>query len=768
MMIDPILDKKIEETYLMHNHILRAWEEAKGETEYDLYKVAMFKDLIILTNPAVTYVESLAQIEIFFHLTAMLEGGLKPGPDVTEDATESENVDVSTIDGMVTDDGFLQIGEGNTTTDISLTTNNEITLGMGVRKYRNNETIPASNGVYNLHLTPGERWSFVYMAKLEALVNSGLTELYDITLQIENEGKTLDFVFKSINTGIVLVNEKYNITISDGFTSEDFKVFQDIQRVEFYGKKFNDTMSNENGVPVGTFKFTYKAVRRYQHPDFNINPVILETIANVTFDEEPPKEVRVHFIDTPSKMQVKLNGSPVTEKINLVGDAPIDVNIKLDSTDYGDNPVQEIKSVSVKNKDTNEAISYTGTFDDLTIAQTSIENIEVGYAKSIKTGNVKIIKDAGVLRSLLNSNNFDNYEMTNDSNYSDTYGSDGTIAITTKDGYNMKSIKVNDVDVTITDVDFMIVPVKFVSDIVTVVTELNSDYQVIITSNNESELVTPVSYYNISDDWSEGTMELNTPNLFPDTTELSVTLELKDDRSYMFGSIKLNDVEKLTEPETYYTLDFAIDKSNVKIETSVVDNPNKGKNIISFNYNVGNILTKIDDVIVTGAKYYDPTTNIVLTVSNVINGQPEREVKKIKVISGTETISEHDPNTNISLLMDKDYRIETVEDFKQYTITRTNDDPNVTIDVNGFYPIPSNTTLAHNVPVSFNANSSGGFTVKVPIDTHIVKSVTLNGVLQTIEENVPVVSIPANTYTGNITIEATSELKPEPEPPVEG
>lgn len=185
---------------------------------------------------------------------------------------------------------YMLAGNGNPADDFLIGKNDNIELGLAVRKYNNAQYFGDGEGTFDIELDKGERWTFAVTvgSMLEGVPN--FTEMYDVSLYIDVDptgviapikwdlqwtpnttGKHYDFTW--YNQGIRVVD--------DSATNVEHSVTQMIQQYTFNHIDHAIPMGVErtkDGVPLGIFSLKLEARPRLQTGE----AVSIEVLANIT------------------------------------------------------------------------------------------------------------------------------------------------------------------------------------------------------------------------------------------------------------------------------------------------------------------------------------------------------------------------------------------------------------------------------------------------------------------------------------------------------
>lgn len=177
----------------------------------------------------------------------------------------AQNVDLGGPE--VTQDGTMRAGIGNPAGSFTTADNGELFLSVAARRFNDVILIEPEDGVYHIPLDVEQDWNIPFSLRVNKPAGVGedaITELYDAYLSIESLDHDESLTFQVIpgQAGYNLRSQDGLITITNGFTSTDGVVLQDIQRLSAYATYFPSHTKNEAGALLGNFKVVLTGRRK--------------------------------------------------------------------------------------------------------------------------------------------------------------------------------------------------------------------------------------------------------------------------------------------------------------------------------------------------------------------------------------------------------------------------------------------------------------------------------------------------------------------------
>ena len=178
--------------------------------------------------------------------------------------------------------GVLLVGEGNPSTDLYLVDNGEIQIGGAIRLYNDTAALPHTAGAYDIELEDTQDWNFIIcLGLLDTRNDTRISDLYDAGVRLIHHGnlRSIDFrlEWNTATNQYDLVNDEFNLRITDGVTAGSGRVYQEIQRVRFYAEELEIETLNTAGAPLGLFDLQFYANRRQG----GVGPLALTLTGNV-------------------------------------------------------------------------------------------------------------------------------------------------------------------------------------------------------------------------------------------------------------------------------------------------------------------------------------------------------------------------------------------------------------------------------------------------------------------------------------------------------
>lgn len=201
---------------------------------------------------------------------------------VAPDTVEPEERNNEVIPTEFQNNGKLFLGSGNAVDNMIINGNSEINLAGACRRYKKGATIPANaEDVYEFSVDDTQDWTYVYGVGLKsAIPGAVITDLYNISLDITTNGRTLTFTLSRDSGGNYhFTNAQYDFDITDDAQALGGTVYQGIQRVRFYEVAFGSGLQkNAFGSILGktSFKLTATAKRD------GVEPVVVDWAADIT------------------------------------------------------------------------------------------------------------------------------------------------------------------------------------------------------------------------------------------------------------------------------------------------------------------------------------------------------------------------------------------------------------------------------------------------------------------------------------------------------